>query len=289
MQDEKVVKITLTGKISYSDDITVMQAAQIVALIEDAGGTYQPVVPRGGGGLLGGGDRGHLTEGPTLNRGGQSPRDALDSSGAKTNPERIVALAVHLHATDGADTVLPDDIKGLFKRTREATPKNFSRDLGEAVRVGWLDGNDADGYYVTRKAQDVLEEGFESLRASRAASRSSGNRGGSTRPSSTPEAFAGIDEIDGELPGVISYHRVKKRTEKVLWALAKAKELGVASITGKDLSWLTDRLGDGIAVSDMTANYRSLNKSGLVNKSLQTKQMRITPAGEERLKKLSTE
>lgn len=287
MNQEKAVKITLTGKVSYTDHITVIQAAQILAMIENEESQQQ--ISSGGGTVPPGAGRRPLIGGATVNSAVQNPRAALDKSGAKTNPERIVALALYLHDADGLETVKPDDIKSLFKRAREATPKNFSRDLGEAVRAGWLDGDDAEGYYVTQKAQGVLDSGFEALRVSRTSSRSSGNGRGGSKQSTTPDVFAQVDEIEPQMDGVIGYHKVKKRTQKVLWALAKAKELGVASVTGKDLSWLTDRLGDGVSVSDMTANYRSLNRAGLANKSLQTKQMRITPDGEAHLKTLLAE
>jgi hypothetical protein len=185
-----------------------------------------------------------------------------------------------------------EDIKPLFRRARESTPRNFTRDMDVAIRLGWIAEADGKGeYYVTDKAIGVLDNTFESLRSGRPkqSAGSSSLRKSRKTSNGIPEAFKTIDAIEPRADGVIDYHKLKKRTEKFLWAVYKAKELGIPTVAGKELAWLTDHLGDGIAIGDISGNFRSLNKAGYVNKSLQDKKIRITPEGERYLKSIKAE
>src|SRR5882757_4174922 len=104
MADEESAKLTITGKLSYSDDITVTQAAQIVAFLNADQGVGLPTVP------LAGANAGLLGSAPTPQRPAQSPRDALEASGAKTNPERIVAFGLSITQQGGRETFTIDEI-----------------------------------------------------------------------------------------------------------------------------------------------------------------------------------
>jgi hypothetical protein len=287
MDEDKAVNISMSGKLTYSDSITLSQAAQIIAFIDSAAAI--PANPS-----LTSSRPATLIEATSMTHGtAANPREALDASGAKTNPEKIVALALYVAQEDGAkDTFTVEDIKPLFRRARESTPRNFTRDLDVAIRAGWIAEAEGKGeYYVTDKAIGVLDSTFESLRSGRG--KQSASSSSSRKPRKTgngiPEAFKGVDTIEPRADGLIEYHKLKKKTEKFLWAVHKAQELGITSVTGKELAWLTDRLGDGIGVGDISANYRSLNKAGYVNKTLQDNKIRITPGGEDYLKSIKPE
>ena len=122
----------MTGKLSYEDDITVAQGAQIISFLASGGAITSPASPpadvRGAEG----------SAAPEGRRAGLSPRDVITSAGAKTNPEKIVAFALYVERQGGKDTFTIDDIKPLFRQARETTPRNLSRDLDAAIRSSWV-------------------------------------------------------------------------------------------------------------------------------------------------------
>lgn len=195
------VKITISGgKISYEDDISLSQAAHIIAFLDSSSGAanattagivkpaaFAPPPPK----LINA-----ITASAVTN-----PREALESSGAKTNPEKIVAFALYIGQEGAKDTFTLDDIKPLFRRTRETVPGNITRDLAAAIRAGWVADSDAkDEYYVTSKAAQVLETGFESLRESRGsgtkgrASAAKSSRKTAKSPKAIPDAFLALTQ-----------------------------------------------------------------------------------------------
>lgn len=290
------IKITISGgKISYEDDISLSQAVHIIAFIDSSSGAantptsgvmnpiaFAPPPPK----LIDAIPASMMT----------NPREALENSGAKTNPEKIVAFALYIGQEGAKDTFTLDDIKPLFRRTREPIPGNITRDLAAAIRAGWIaDSGIKDEYYVTSKAAQVLETGFDSLRESRgngAKGRvlaAKGSRKAAKSPKVIPDAFSGIDSISPKIDGYIDYHKLTKKTDKFLWAVNAAKLMGVETVGNQDIAWLTDRLGDAIGSGDIAGNFRQNHKQGYVNKSIQDNKMRITPAGEEYLKTLGSQ
>jgi hypothetical protein len=283
MSDEnRPVKITLTGKLNYADDITVSQAAQIVAFIDSSAAAPGAISFKPGqAGLI-------SSQG---NAGISNPRDALEVSGAKTNPERIVAFALYVAQAGDKDAFTLEDVKPLFRRARERSPGNITRDLDVAIKSGWVAESDITGeFYVTGKAAKVLENGFESIRGgARAASTSSRNSGpkkARKTNGSVPPAFSGIDTISASIDGQLDYHKVKTKVTKLLWAVNAAKIHGVPSVDTKEIVWLTDRLGDCISGRDVSAYYKRNFQRGYVNRSNQDDKIRITPSGEEYLRSL---
>lgn len=282
-QDE--VRLTLTGKLSYSEQISVAQAAEIVRFLSsgDVAEASSGQIRGATGGGLGGG---------TTNRSngqqvGMTPRQALEASGAKTNPEKIVTFAVLVSQQSDKETFTLDDVKPLFSQAREVTPGNFTRDLDAAIRIGFLAPATTKGeYYVVDKALNVLESGFEELRNVRGSrSRSTASSRRSRKPATVPEAFKGL-ELSPTVDGFINYHKVKTKTDRYLWAIHAAKLLGVDTVEPSDVAWVTDRLGDGVPRNDLNSYFRGNLKHGYVNKNAEGK-VRITPDGVEYLKSLN--
>jgi len=92
---------------------------------------------------------------------GESPREYLDRSGAKTNTEKITALGLYLRA-QGAESFTARDVRDLFVLAGEATPKNLPRDIKDTVRAGWIATRpeQQDRYYVTNRGDSVAAGGF---------------------------------------------------------------------------------------------------------------------------------
>jgi hypothetical protein len=284
MSDDEDITLTLTGKLSYSVDITLARAVQVLALLTSDASAPSGAAPLGA--ALGGpaGD----TRSP-LPQAVLTPKQALEASGAKINSEKIVAFAALVHRQSGRDTFTLDDVRPLFKQAREAAPGNLNRDLSAAIANGWVaEAEDSGEYYVTGKVSDVLETGFDGLRSGKSPSsrtRSSGSRRTRKTPLPVPEVFANAD-VSPTMDGLINFHQVKVKRDKHLWAVNAAKLLGVEAVAAQELVWLTDRLGEVIPSGDMAAHYRGNLKLGYVNKNSQGK-VRITPAGEAHLKELT--
>lgn len=289
---DPAVKLTLSGKIGYEDEISVVQAARIISFLNasvDGESTHDGELGddlRTGGGARTGG------AGGAGRRNGLTPRDALEASGARTNPEKIVALALYVERQGDKDTFTLEDIKPLFRQARESTPANLNRDLDQAVRLNWVAESDVRGeFYVKDQAVVVLEDGFDAIRGTRGAGTRPRSGGGSSRKArksatATPAAFSEV-EVSPVLDDYVNYHRLKTKTDKFLWALNAAKIWGVETVTNSEIVWLTDKLGDGISTNDVTGNYRANYKRGFANKNTEGK-IRIVPDGTEYLKGLSS-
>jgi hypothetical protein len=287
--EDTTIKLAMTGKLSYEDDITVVQAAQIISYLH-SGVVPIGVTPASSSGApeYVGVVNGLAT--PDPRRSGLSPRDALESAGAKTNPEKIVAFALYVERQGSKDTFTTDDIKPLFRQAREPAPKNLSRDLDAAVRLNWIaQANERGEFYVTEVAADALESGFDSIRSGRGGG-TKAKPTASRRPRKTsiptPDAFKDI-EITPSIDDYINYHKVKTKTDKYLWAINAAKLWDVESLTNSEIIWLTDKLGAGISPDNLGGCYRDNYRRGYVNKTTEGK-TRMTPAGTEHLVSLST-
>lgn len=276
MDDEGAIKLTMTGRLSYDDEITVAQAAQIITYLNSGEVLISPVGPPAGG-------SGTVGSSTGSRRSGLTPRDALAVAGANTNPEKIVAFALYVEQQGGKETFTLEDIKPLFRQARESTPGNLSRDLDAAIRSGWVAASSDKGeYYVTESAARVLDSGFDSIRPGRSAGGSKAKSAGSSHRSRKtsipmPEVFKDI-EISPSIEGYINYHKVKTKTDKYLWAINAAKLWGIDALTNSEIVWLTDKLGVGISSADLAGYYRGNYKHGYVNKNTEGK-IRMLPAG----------
>jgi hypothetical protein len=289
MSDEsKPVKITFTGKVNYTDQITLSQAANIMAFIDSAAAAPGVAVAGFAQTQAGLGSQRSGGSGATTT----NPREALEASGAKTNPERIVAFALYVAQEDDKTLFTLEDVRPLFRRAREPIPANISRDLDNAIKAGWVAATETTGeFFVTERAANVMQTGFDSIRRGR----STGTRTRATAPkkarrtnaSKIPAAFESLDDvIEATIDGLIDYHKVSTKGDKVLWAIHAAKTLGVVALDNPETSWLTDRLGDGISAKDVSAYFVRLKQKGYVNRRGQDNKMRITPGGEAHLKSL---
>ena len=287
MDQQKTVKIEISGKLSYADDITLSQAAQIIAFIDSSSSTE--ILAPGASTQLA-----PVTLTSTTSRSASAnPRDAIDTTGAKTNPEKIVALASTV--LDGEkDTFTLDEIKPLFRRAREATPKNLSRDLDNAVRSGWVADADQKGeFYLTSTGHDVLDNGFDSIRSEKSTRTASSRRprtNGSSRPRKTtvevPALFKEVDPIPTSIDGLPDYNKLTTNRDRFLWVLRLAKEIGADGLENSEIVWVSDHLGAGLPGKQMTNLFERARQKGHVNRSTQTGKIRLGPDGEAALKAL---
>lgn len=276
---DKPITITIKGKVGYEDEITISQAARIIAFLNADEGE----APLGANPDAGLGDTVK-----TSHQSGKkvaSAREALDLSGAKTNPEKIVALGQYV-LQDGVETFKVDEVKAQFRRARETPPANFSRDLTVAVQAGWIAQGDGDEYYVTNKIEGIFDGDFKFPKGSGGigGGRSKGTTKTTAKVKAKPEVFAGIDEFPTRMNGVQPYSKMKTDKDRLLWALHFAKSRDIKGLANKDLAWLTDHLGAGVASGNITANFRRAKSAGYMNRSTVDQTIRITDDGETYLK-----
>ncbi|MFB7375244.1 hypothetical protein ACFC0D_36035 [Streptomyces sp. NPDC056222] len=295
------VHLALSGRITFEQDISVAQAAQVIGMLQAPLGldppslSHEPLAlppssaPRAEEEAI----ESPAPEKTRRTRLVESPRQALELSGAKTYPEKITTFAAYLLQEEDRETFTQSDIRRLFQRSRDRIPTHFSREFDKAVRAGWIHEGEVKGdHYVSEAAKDILETGFSDVRSKRGGKRGTSvptARGsGRRKPRSVPvpDAFADLDDIPSTIDGIVPYHRVRLKRDKLLWVLKLAKDLGIEGLQGAEAAWLADKLGDAIPTRDMNGHFTGLRRLGYANRSMSDSAMRITQQGEEYLESL---
>ncbi len=281
--NDTVTKISITGKLTYSDEITISQAAQIITFLN----SDEPQGVDLGGSLLGASS----TSDKSKKKQVENAREAIEVSGAKNFPEKIVALGAYV-LQDGGETFKAEDVRAAFRRARETAPANFPRDLTVAITSGWIAEDGPGEYYLTNRVEGIFDGGFNFSKSS-AGVKSSKPRAASPKKSRTaaskPEVFASIDEFPITMEGFPPYSKMKTNRDKLLWAVMFAKGKGINGLSNKAIEWLTDHLGEGIPNRQITAAFNSAKAGAYVNRSTQDQTIRITEAGQTKLSNLNAE
>lgn len=283
---EKSITIIIKGKVGYEDEITVAQAAQIISFLNASQGEGTALGSGAAAGALGGGHS-PASSGRRTGKAAESARDALDLSGAKTNPEKIVALGEYV-LQDGGETFKVEDVKAQFRRARETAPANFSRDLAAAVDAGWIAQDGGEEYYITNKIQGIFDGGFKFPRASNGVGKARRSVKSAKTKSEKPTVFAEIDEFPTKLDGFPPYSKMKAQKDKLLWTLQFAKVNSIRGLANRDIAWLTDHLGAGIPSGAITSAFNSAKTPGYANRSTQDQTIRITDDGTDYLRTIVT-
>ncbi|MFF0341248.1 hypothetical protein [Kribbella sp. NPDC004875] len=273
-----VTKIVISGKLSYEDEITVRQAARIVAFLNADEGDAESLDDVTSG------------ESPPRDaskaKGVQSPREAIDVSGAKKNPEKIVALGAYV-LQDGGETFKAEDVKAQFRRARETAPGNFSRDLSAAVAAGWIAEDTRGEYYLTNKAKGIFDGDFSFTDGPKSRSPRKAAKVPKAK-TQKPDVFAEIDEFQSTMEGFPAYSKMKTNKDKLLWVVLFSKLHSIKGLVNKDIEWLTDHIGDGVPNGQITAAFNSAKSAGYANRSTQDQTIRITEAGQTYLASLGS-
>lgn len=256
MADNKTTLI-LRGKIGYEDEITAAQAAQIIAFLNSEEGDS----PSLGESVL-------APKPPVRDsskKAVENARDAIVRTGAKTNPEKIVALAAYV-LQDGGDTVKADAIKSQFQRARETTPAKFARDLSIAITSGWIAEGDGGELYLTKNVEGIFEEGFV-FPKSPSAGRSRSTKKTSTK-SVKPETLADIDEFEAVMTGYPPYAKLKYEKDRLLWIVVYMRDKhGRKTVATKEIAWISDHIGTGIPNANIAGAFNSAKTSGYATRS----------------------
>ncbi len=265
--------LTLKGKIGYEEEITAAQAAQIIAFLNADEGKAPPLgVPV-------------LAPKPPARDARvklvENARDAIVRTAAKTNPEKIVALAAYV-LQDGGDTVKADAIKAQFQRARETTPAKFARDLSTAISLGWISEGDGGELYLTNKVNGIFEEGFVFPKAA-PVSRSRSTKKTSTK-AAKPDTLAEIDEFEAVMIGYPSYAKMKSEKDRLLWILVYMRDkYARKTVTSKEIAWISDHIGTGIPSANIAGAFNGAKAPGYATRSTTAgdNSIKVTEAGAE--------
>ena len=288
------VHLSLSGRMTFDDEITLAQAAQIIAYLAGQplpGGAVAP------GFVLDVRSDTSTGEAPTRDRGPEpptppgpspapTPRELLQATGAKTNVEKIVAFAGYLSRSEETETFTVNDLRQVFRRAREPLPGNLNRDVDSAIRAGFVIPAEARGeYLLTGRADDALAGGFAPQGRRSPIGRGSAHHPGNgrTRTTAKPPELARLDELPDPPEGVPPFHDVALKRDKVLWVLVAAKATGIDGLSNQGIEWLTDQYGDAVQSKHIGVHFDALRRAGHVRRSIQDQRIRITPQGEQHL------
>jgi hypothetical protein len=97
----------------------------------------------------------------------ETPGEYIETVGARTNVDKIVAFGAYLHDARAQQHFSRDDIKAMFRAAHETPPANYPRDFRAALTSRGIAEESPDRYFVTRTGRSMIEQGFSAPRASR--------------------------------------------------------------------------------------------------------------------------
>ena len=104
----------------------------------------------------------------------QAIRETLKSHGAgellnrlKSDnfPEKILLLAAWYESKGGNTPWRSSDMDDTFKQAKESPPRNFPRDIKNAIKSGWIHAETPRTYTVTRTGWNKIAHNLESMQS----------------------------------------------------------------------------------------------------------------------------
>ena len=86
----------------------------------------------------------------------------ISQSQATRTPDKLTAMAIYLHDFQGIDQIQRKIFTQQFKLIGQTAPKNLSRDLSWALRLGWLERlpHNSRLYRATTTGRQLVEQKF---------------------------------------------------------------------------------------------------------------------------------
>lgn len=248
---DNAVKISIEGEgLSLTKMTTLHKAGQIISFL----GVDQTIEPSA--------HNNSATVQTLLGPKRAQPREAIVSSAAKTYPQKIAALAMHLRDEMGQESFTPQEIKSMLKKMGDE-PRNFTRDLNVAVELKYIISTDAaaDLYELTDKGADAVEAKF--LGATNKKSAGLKRVALSNGVREEVKAF----DVNATLDGFPDYHKLPTKADKILWLMAYAEKNSVNALSPSEIDFLSGELRDRVESRGFTAlNQRNI-KNGFVSKT----------------------
>ncbi len=197
----------------------------------------------------------------------KSPREAIIQANAKTNAQKIAVLADFWLQLDGKESFSPSDLKPFFAKAGEPVPKNYSRDMRDAVQQCYItELIDQSGQYIlTEKGQELVASGFQDEAPTKKSPRKTGG-GGASSGRGVKDLSDAIKEIEvvSHMDGFIPFHSLPTKGQKILWILTFAKNNGVDTLSTSEVEYLANRLNENITTSLFNGLNEGNMKKGFV-------------------------
>lgn len=286
-EDSMEVEIKITGSgLQFESKVNLFQATQIMAFIsrvDQANGTQDgQIIPEPAAGYSAEPKTlvEHTMDVQTIY---ESPHAAIAKTGAKTNPQKIVALAFYIGATSVNQKLFSvDDILACFKKAGESTPKNINRDFRDAVSAGYVYQEEKGVYRLLSSVDEVPSEGFKKLKRKKSAATSGGSR----------VKLVVRDEVKNariltSIEGYPDYFKLDSRSDQVLWVVEYLKSEGVDGVNRAEVVYFTKKIGGKITSQNFTnSNMPNVKESYIY---VESDLIKLTPKGEQQLKNAGTQ
>lgn len=272
------VKVTLSGDgLNYESDASLVQAAKIIGFLN----TEESLPAEYSSGATGGHSFIDAPQAKPLS----SPREAILSTDAKTNAQKILVLGAYLAQRDNSDEFATAELKTLFVKAGEPAPRNLARDIRDAVKAGYImeSMTSSDMYAVTNTGYKKLEDGFGSTVVKKVRKKSNGKP---AKKAELPE-WLQTTSVDDQLDGFPSYRQLNTRSNRVLWILQWAQKANRERLIGIEISAIADKLFDNIPTKQIAASFLPHLSSNRVSKTAEG--YKILYSGSEFLKALTGE
>jgi hypothetical protein len=275
-----VIKIEGDGLL-YSKDTTILKASQIIAFLNadnpESISTSEPSNIS---------DKSLLQLSSSVNYN-KSPREFLVDSNAKTNPQKILAFAKYHCEKNNVFDFEPATVRMYFKKSGESEPKNFTRDLKEAILLRYVYETDESGHYsITEHGEKVLSEGF----VQESKLQSSKKRSSTTKTVSSRMLTEGVVDLEfsPHIESLVSFHDLVTKGDKILWILYFGYKNNQGELTSSDIEFIASKFLEKIPTGNLAALTESNYKRGYLTKT-STGKFKLLHKGVEYLENLNKE
>ena len=278
---EVEIKITGSG-LQFESKVSLFQATQIMAFIsraDQSNGAQDgeimagiPASPTAEPRTL----VGHTLVNQTFY---ESPYAAISLTKAKTNPQKIVAIALYLGATSTNQQVFSvDEILSGFKKAGESTPKNINRDFRDAVSAGYVFQEEKSVYRLLSSVDNVSKDGFKKPAKKRT---STSSAGGSKLKLIVRDEVKNA-RIVTSLEGYPDFFKLDARADQILWVVEYLKFAGVDGVNRLEIINFTKKIGGKVTSKNFTVSNTPNVKESYIY--IESDLIRLTPKGVAQLK-----
>lgn len=231
------IKVTISGEgLSFSADTNLLKAGQIISFLSDASNLSKNMNTED--------SSIYAVSAPT-----KSPREALMASKAKTNAQKIAVFGLYLQEQYKTEVFDPTEIKNLFSRAGEPMPRNFSRDLKDAIKLNYIFSSpeDSNKYTLTERAKNQVLNGFALVSLSKPSTK----RGSGTSKKSLIREEVKKIEVFATKEGYVNFFDAGTKGKQIIWLLEYANSEGLDGLSSSEISFLADRLRTTIKAKDI--------------------------------------
>jgi hypothetical protein len=261
------IDISIKGEgLSYTTTTSILKASQIIAFLN--AGTDMPVDQQS--------STKSVQNQPLLlsnTNNNRSPIDVIRESNAKTNMQKILVFAkYHIEKNNGL-TFDPQEIKIYFRKTGIGEPRNYGRDIRDAIKLNYIYEEQPGEYVITDYGNKLLESGFEGEVKSKIIKKRQPLVKIASKKISVSRVSEAVSnlEIIPKLDGVISYHDINKKSDRILWILYFASQSSVTELSPLDIEYIADKLIDKIPTSSLSALNEKNRKMAYITKTKEGK------------------